>query len=248
VRKKIKIISSTSLIQGLKSGQFFTNLANITIFPSLVDDKTKDLKDVFIHIYDDNQKIDKIIVAKKGKILHTKEEKTGLESFKLYLNNGNIVNKGLENKNIEKILFDEYTLPISEKRFSYKASMKEIMMNKRELEYFINAGLEKAKAAGFDKKDYFNARYEYWNRINSPVLCLILTFLGFSFGVTGNRGRSKNASGKAILVLIGYYVIYFAFVSAARDGHIPVILCAIVPNLVLLVYGTKKYRSIDWLS
>lgn len=248
VRKKIKIISSTSLVQGLKSGQFFTNLRNITIFPTEVDEVSKDLKDVFLHIFDPDTEIDKIIVANKGKILHNKDEKTGIETFKLFLQDGNIVNKSSDNSELEKILFNEYELPISEQRFSYRTSMKEIMMNRSELNEFIDGGLDKAKKAGFDKKDYFNAKYEYWNRVNTPILCFLFTFLGFGLGITGNRGRSKGGSGKAILFLIGYYILYFAFVSGARDGSVPVILCVIIPNSILLFLAVKKYRSIDWVS
>lgn len=248
VRKKIKIISSTSLIQGLKSGQFFTSLDNVTIFPSEVDEVTKDLKDVFLHIFDGKKVTEKIIVAKEGKILHKKDEKTGVESFKLFLKNGNIVTKGADNVNLEKILFEEYTLPISEKKFSYRTSLKEIMMNKAELDLFIANGLKKAEAAGFSKREYFNATYEYWNRINTPMLCLLLTFLGFGLGVTGNRGKSKNSSGKAIMFLIGYYILYFGTVSGARDGNIPVVLCAIIPNIVILFFAVRTYRRVDWLS
>ncbi len=248
VRKKIKIVSSSSLIQGLKSGQFFTKLPNITIFPTEFDEKTKNLKQVFLHMYDDNNKLDKIIVARTGKIIHKKDETTGIEIFKLNLKNGNIVNIRSRNLDTEKILFDEYILPISEKRFSYKTSMKEIMMNKEELNKFIGDGLEKAKAKGFKAKDYFNARYEYWNRINTPILVLIFTFLGFGLGITGSRGKSRNSSGKAILYLVGYYVLYFAMVSQARDDNIPVILVAVIPNIVLLVFAIRAYRRVDWLS
>lgn len=248
VRKKIKIISSTSLIQGLKSGQFFTSLDNITIFPSEVDEATKDIKEIFLHIYDPSEEITKVIIAKKGKIIHNKDENSGLESFKLFLKNGSIVNRDKDNKEIEKILFDEYELPISEKRFSYKTSTKEIMMNHSELNTFIVGGLEKAKQMGFKAKDYFNARYEYWNRINTPILCLILTFLGFGLGITGNRGKGKNSSGKAILYLIGYYILYFGFVSMAKDNKVPVVLVAIVPNLVLSAFAIRMYRRVDWLS
>lgn len=248
VRKKIKIVSSASLIQGLKSGQFFTRLRNITIFPSFVDEVSKEFKDIFLHIYDDDNKVEKIIVAKTGKVLHSKDEKTGIESFKLHLLNGNIVNKGLNGNVIEKVIFEDYNLPISEKRFDYSTSKKEIMMSKNELETFIDGGLEAAKKAGFRKKDYFNAKYEYWNRINTPLLCVLFTFLGFGLGITGNRGKSKNQSGKAILALIGYYLIYFTIVSSARDGNVPVILCVIIPNALLLGYAVKSYRGIDWLS
>jgi len=248
VRKKIKIISSTSLIQGLKSGQFFTSLRNITIFPSQVDEKTKDIKDIFLHIFDEKNAVEKTIVAREGRILHKKDEKTGIESFKLFLKDGNIVTKNDGAINLEKILFNEYTLPISEKRFSYRTSVKEIMMNKLELETFINGGIEKALKGGFSKREYFNATYEYWNRFNTPIMCLILTFLGFGLGVTGNRGKSKSSSGKAILILIGYYILYFGTVSAARDGVVPVVLCAIIPNLVMFAYSIRIYRRVDWLS
>ena len=248
VRKKIKIISSTSLIQGLKSGQFFTSLDNITIFPSKVDEQTKDIEEIFLHIFEPQTTTNKVIVAKSGKIIHDKNEKTGLESFKLFLKNGSIINRDSENNDIEKILFKEYELPISEQRFNYRTVTKEIMMNHAELVDFINGGVEKAVERGFKEKDYFNARYEYWNRINTPILCLILTFLGFGLGVTGNRGRGKNSSGKAILLLIGYYIIYFAFVSQAKDDKIPVILCALVPNFLLLLVGIRFYRRVDWLS
>ena len=248
VRKKIKIISSTSLIQGLKSGQFFTKLSNITIFPSQVDEQTKELEEIFLHIFEPQTSTNKVIVAKSGKIIHDKNEKTGLESFKLFLKDGSILNRDKENKDIEKILFQEYELPISEQRFNYRTVTKEIMMNHAELVNFIEGGLDKALEMGFKEKDYFNARYEYWNRINTPILCLLLTFVGFGLGVTGNRGRGKNSSGKAILILIGYYIIYFAFVSQAKDDKIPVILTAIIPNLLLLIVGIRLYRKVDWLS
>ena len=248
VRTKIKIISSTSLIQGLKSGQFFTNLPNVTIFPVEVNEQTKEMTDIFLHIYDTNNQLEKIIVAEKGKVLHSKDEKSGVESFKLLLNDGNIVNKDAQGSDLEKILFEEYLLPISEKRFSYQTSVKEIMMNRSELSSFINGGLEEAKKQGFNKKEFLNAKYEFWNRVNTPLLCLLLTFVGFGLGVTGNRGRSKNSSGKAIIILIGYYLIYFTIVSASRDDTLPVVLCVVIPNLLLLGVGIKNYKNIDWLS
>ncbi len=248
VRRKIKILSSTSLVQGLKSGQFFTHLRNITIFPSEVDEITKEMQDIYLHIFDDEQKLEKVIVAKYGKIIHEKNEKTGVEKLSLELKEGNITNIASQHKETEKILFDKYLLPISEQRFSYQTSMKEIMMSKEELNNFIAGGLEEAKKDGFDKKDYFNATYEYWNRLNTPILCLILTFLGFTLGVTGNRGKGKGSSGKAILYLIGYYIVYFSIVSAARDGSIPIALCAIIPNLILIGFSFKTFRKMDWLS
>tara|TARA_Y100000768_G_C23991267_1_gene693513 strand:- start:7185 stop:8147 length:963 start_codon:yes stop_codon:yes gene_type:complete len=248
VRKKIKIISSASIIQGLKSGQFFTRLPNTTIFPTEMNENTKEFKDIFLHIFDNKNNVDKVIVAKSGKILHKKDESTGIESFKLLLRDGNIVNESQVSNDIEKILFKEYLLPITEKRFSYKTSMKEIMMNQQELESFIDGGLKAAEKKGFDKKDYINANYEYWNRLNTPIICVLLTFVGFGLGVSSNRGKSKGASGQAIMILIGYYFVYFALVSIARDGKLPFYIAMLIPLSFLLFLGIKKYRAMDWQS
>jgi lipopolysaccharide export LptBFGC system permease protein LptF len=247
VRKKIKIISSASLIQGIKSGQFFTAIPNITMFPGEMDEETLELKDVFLHMYNTKEKEDKIIWANKGKILHEKNENTGLETFRIKLQDGNISSFNPEN-DLEKILFKEYELPISEQRFSYKPSTKEIMMSKAELKNLIDGGLEKAQERGFKKKLFFNAKYEYWNRYNTPVLCLLLTFLGFGLGITGNRGKSKNSSGKAILYLIGYYFVFFSLVNVARDGNMNVIIAMLIPNVLLFIAGYRVYKNVDWLS
>ena len=247
VRKKIKIISSASLIQGIKSGQFFTAIPNITLFPKEMDEETLEINDVFLHMYSEGQKQDKVIWAQSGQILHDKNEETGIETFKIQLNDGNITSFNPEN-DVEKILFKEYELPISEKRFDYRPSTKEIMMSKKELETLIDGGLKKALKKGIKKKLFFNAKYEYWNRFNIPLLCILLTFLGFGLGITGNRGKSKNSSGKAILYLIGYYVVFFSLVNISRDGKMNVILSMFIPNLILFITSFRVYRNVDWLS
>lgn len=248
VRKKINIISSTSLIEGIKSGQFFTNIPNITMFPGKVDEVTKELSDVYLQIYLPKQKREKVIFAKTGKIIYEKNEATGIESFNLQLNIGNISDLDSEGKRVEKTLFNEYILPISEQRFSYNPSTKEIMMTKVELEDFISGGLKAALAKGFNKKTYFNARYEYWNRLNTPLLVVLLTLVGFGLGVKATRSRGKNSSGRAIMILIGYYVVFFSLVSSARDGNIPVALSMIIPAVGLLGISWKLYKDLDWQS
>ena len=126
--------------------------------------------------------------------------------------------------------------------------MKEIMMNFDELTLFIDNGLKSALENGFDKKDYVNAKYEFWNRINTPLLCLLLTFVGFGLGITGTRGRGKNSGGKAILILIGYYIVYFGLVGNARGGSFPILVAVIVPGVLLFLYGLKLYKTLDWRS
>lgn len=247
VRKMIKRMSSSSLIEGIKSGQFFTKIENITLFTGEVDEQSKELERVFLHIVEPGQKAERAIFSEKGKILYDRDETTGLESFKLSLQNGNILETDMNGVNqVRKILFESYVLPISEKRFNYKPVTKEIMMNRQELRAFIDAGLEAALQKKFKKKDYFNAKYEYLNRLITPILCVLLTFLGFSLGVKGNRGRSTHSSGKSILIIIIYYVAYFSMISVARDGVLPIEVALALPILGLFLYGIKLYRNLDW--
>lgn len=246
VRAMIKKMSSTSLIEGIKSGQFFTKIENITLFASKVEEESKDLEKVFLYVYEPGQDSERIIFGEKGKILYEKDEETGLESFKLSLQNGNILERDESGNKIQKILFDDYDLPISEKRFNYKPVTKEIMMNKGELEKFIADGLEAAQKKKFKKKDYFNAQYEYWNRMLTPILCVLLTFIGFSLGVRGTRGRAKHGTGKAILIMIGYYIAYFSMISVARDGTLPLNIALLIPFVGLLLYGIKLFKNLDW--
>ncbi|MEX1099931.1 MAG: LptF/LptG family permease, partial [Bacteriovoracaceae bacterium] len=106
VRKKIKILSSASLIQGIKGGKFFTSIPNVTIFPASMDSETLELSDIFLHIYEPGQVLDKVIWANNGKILHSKNPATGIETFKLFLSDGNITSFQSGEEDVEKILFE----------------------------------------------------------------------------------------------------------------------------------------------
>lgn len=248
VRQAFNKISSKSLIDGIKSGQFFTSLPNITLFAETVEEPSKKLKNVFLQIYNSSERKEKIILANSGQVLYTKNEQTGIESFKLKLNNGNIFEVDKQGNNSEKILFEEYLLPISEKRFSNRPSTVEIMMNKKDLLEFIEAGEAAALKNKFTKNTYFNARYEYWNRLITPVLCVVLTFLGFCLGVKSNRSRGKNNSARAILILIVYYITYFGMISICRDQKFPLYIGLFLPILGLTLYSIKEYSKLDWQS
>lgn len=247
LRRDIKIISSASLIQGIKSGQFFTSIPNVTLFAQKIDEKTKELEDVFLQIYNPSKQEEKVIKAKTGKIIHKKDESTGLEVFKLLLNNGNILSKN-KSGDMEKVLYEEYSLPISSQKFSYTPSTKENMMSGSELRSFINDGLDNAKKRGLSKKVYVNAIYQFWNRLNIPLLVIAFTFLGFSLGVKSTRSRGQNSNSKAILCLIGYYAIFFSFVSMGKSEKIPMFMAVIFPTILIFFYAHRVYRKLDWQS
>lgn len=248
LRHKIVKLSSSSLIAGLNSGQFFTTIPSVTIFPEKYDEQTGSLESIFLHVYNKSAKEEKIIFAKQGKLIHEKNDATGVEILNLLLIDGNITNVGSDSENLEKILFQNYLFPMSEKRYSYKFATRETMMDLSEIRTFIDGGLKTALKNGYKKKDYFNAKYEYWNRFVTPIICIIFTFLGFCLGLRGSRSHSKNSSGKAILYLVGYFFVYFGFVSVARGGEISVPLLLFTAPAILLFISFRFFKKIDWNS
>ena len=161
---------------------------------------------------------------------------------------GNII--GQEDEiNLEKILFKKYIYPITQKQFKDRFNLKETMLTSKELEGVLKMTEEQAKSKyGFNKKEFFSARYEYWNRKNGALICLVFCFLAFTLGITGNRGKTKNAGLTGLLCLIVYYVLYFSLVSVAKNQIVPVPVAVFIPATILFFIGIKFYRNLDWQS
>lgn len=247
-REKTNFLSSNGLITGMKTGQFFTSIRNITLFPGSISEDNVNMENIFLHIYNKENQKEKIILAKEGELLHDKNEETAIESLRLKLKKGNIVESTMNDQDVEKILFEEYVLPISEKKFSSRIRTRETMLNRVELKKLIDDGPTKALKRGFGRNDYFNAKYEYWNRLNTPLICLLFTFVGFALGVKGNRSRGRNSGFLGIMILIGYYVLFFSGISIARSSNIPLPLTLGLPALVLAATAYYHYSRLDWQS
>lgn len=247
-RKKVNFLSSSGLITGMKTGQFFTKIKNITMFPGKMSEDNVNMENIFLHIYDNKSQKEKIIFAKEGEMLHDKNEQTAIESLRLKLKKGNIVESTMVDPSLEKILFEEYTFPISEKKFSSRVRTRETMLNRIELKHLIDEGPVRALKRGFDRNDYFNAIYEYWNRLNTPIICILFTFIGFSLGIKGNRSRGRNTGFIGIMILIGYYTLFFSGVSVARSGVLSVAVSMAIPAIILFLTAYYFYRKLDWQS
>jgi lipopolysaccharide export LptBFGC system permease protein LptF len=246
-RLKVNYLTSSGLLAGIKEGQFFTMIPNLTLFASKSTKYGRNLGEVFLHL-NENAESNRVIFAERGELIFERSQETLSEKLTLTLYNGNIVARS-KGKDIEKILFKKYIFPISKQQFDDQFSIKETMLTSEELKGVLTmTEAEAEKAYDFNKKEFFNAKYEFWNRKNGAFICFIFCFLGFTLGVTGNRGKSKNSGLLGLMCLVIYYGMYFSLVSVAKKGTLPIPVAVFLPAAVMTVLGVLFYRKLDWQS
>lgn len=247
-KQKLNYLTSSGLLAGIKEGQFFTLIPNLTLFASKSTKYGRNLEEVFLHLQENPQST-KVIFAEKGELIFEREPNSLTEKLTLILYDGNIVGQA-KGTDQEKILFSKYIFPISQQQFEDRLSIKETMLSSKELEGVLKMTPEEAeKIYKFNKKEFFNAKYEYWNRKNGAFICFIFCFLGFTLGVTGsNRGKGRNSGLVGLMCLILYYGLYFSLVSFAKKGTIPIPIAVFLPMMVMAGLGIWFYRKLDWQS
>lgn len=246
-RQKINYLTSSGLLAGIKEGQFFTMIPNVTMFANKATKYGRNLEDVFVHL-NESATAQKVIFAKRGELLFERSPETLQEKLTLTLFEGNIVGRSKET-DLEKILFEKYVFPISQSQFDERFTIKETMLTSSELEGVLKMTEEQARTTyGFSKKEFFNAKYEFWNRKNGALICFVFCFLGFTLGITGNRGKSKSSGLVGLMCLLIYYGLYFSLVSLAKKATIPIPLAVFFPVIVMTGLGFWFYRKLDWQS
>ena len=247
-KRKVNYLTSSGLLAGIKPGQFFTLIPGLTLFSTSATKYGRNLEEVFLHLQDKKAGSDRVIFASRGELLFERDATSLTEKLTLTLFDGNITGQNAENE-IEKIIFSKYIFPVSQSQFKDRFSVKETMLSSAELETLLDMSFEEAKAKyNFNKKEFFNARYEYWNRKNGAFIVFIFCFLGFTLGITGTRGKSKNAGLIGITCLIIYYGLFFSLVSLANKQQIPIQLAVFTPAVIMGLIGMNFYRKLDWQS
>jgi len=243
-KKKINYLTSSGLLAGIKEGQFFTMIPNVTLFADKATQYGRNLENVFLHLNQSQEK--KTIFAQRGELIFERSAETLNEKLTLKLYNGNITS--IDKKDdLEKILFKEYIFPITQNQLNDRVSLKETMLSSKELAEVLKMSPEEAeKLYRFDKRDLFNARYEFLNRKNGAFICLVFCLIGFSLGISGNRGKKKNSALLAISMLVIYYVLFFGLVTFVKKGQIPAFVGVFTPSVVLTLIGLKLFKGLDW--
>ena len=247
-KRKVNYLTSSGLLAGIRPGQFFTLIPGLTLFAAKSTKYGRNLEEVFLQIKDHKTNDERVIFAAKGELIFERDATSLIEKLTLTLLDGNIIGQNHKNE-MEKIIFSKYIFPVSQSQFQERFSIKETMLTSKELEGVLKMSYEEAeKVYRFNKKEFFNAKYEYWARKNGALVILVFCFLGFTLGVTGTRGKSKNSGFIGILCLIGYYGLFFSLVSLANKGKIPVQLAVFFPASFMALLGAWFYRKLDWQS
>lgn len=247
-KRKVNYLTSSGLLAGIRAGQFFTLIPGLTLFATRSTKYGRNLEEVFLQIKDVKTQDDRVILAARGELLFERDPSSLIEKLTLTLFDGNIIGQNDKNE-IEKIIFSKYIFPVSQSQFKDRFSVKETMLTSKELEVVLKMSFEEAeKVYKFNKKEFFNAKYEYWSRKNGALIIFIFCFLGFTLGITGTRGKAKNSGFIGILCLMLYYGLFFSLVSLANKDHIPVQLAVFFPACVMMMIGVWFYKKLDWQS
>lgn len=254
-------LTSQGNMTDIKSGQFFTEIPDVTLFAEKVTDGGTKLQDVFILQKKKNDE-EQVIFAQRGALIKQPVGQLRTPTLRLHLEEGNIVKFNKKGESVEKIIFGEYDFPVVSGGLLPGFVTKDSMRSNAELKRVINkrkvrldefAKKEKLTREEQDKKNGILERLpkselEYWSRFNTPLQVLIFIFLGFSLGIKKGRGRTKNSGSLGLFYLLGYYILFFGGVSVARKGNVPAWLVVYLPTLLSVFLGTYLYRRLDWQS
>ena len=251
-------LTSAGMLTSIKSGQFFTDIPNATLFAESVTDDGNNFDRVFLHLNDKNKNEQRIIMSSKGSLIKIYADQWHAPSLRLHLIDGNIIKMDQEGKEAEKVLFKEYDFPIFSSDITLELLNKDSMKTNLELDQLIaekklkyneavktNSSADKIKDL---KITYFRTQVELFSRYAVFPQIVLFIFLGFSLGIRRGRGAGGHSSSKAIFILLSYYLIYFFFISMANKSKLDPAIANFGPSLFLFFLSYKYYRDLDWIG
>lgn len=260
-RNTLVSLTSDGVLADIRSEVFFTDIPRVTLFAQQVSDDGEKLKEVFLHLRDQEGAAERVIHAKRGVLLKESRGEWRSASLRLFLEEGNMVRVDSETGSLEEIIFETYDFPITVGDFSQNLVAKDSMMTNQELRTEMEenrleiaklqseAAVEKVNELNFLIQQYFRTQLEYWTRLNTPLQCLLFIFMGFCFGIKKSRGGSGRFSTIfALGSLVTYYVIFFLGVSFVKKGSFDPMLAVGLPTLILFLVVMLFYRKLDWQS
>ena len=261
-RNTILKLTSTGMLTSIKSGQFFTDIPNVTLFAESVNDDGDSFENVFLHLRGDSVGVESVIFAKKGALVKLFADESHAPSLRLNLSSGNIIKIDQKSEQTEKILFEQYDFPVFSTDFSSSILDKDSMKSNAELLVTIKRKSEdlqklyetKAKHSDFAqkkkemKKSLAKSEIEFYARFLTIPQVVLFVLLGFSLGIKNGRGPSSNNTFKAIVILLSFYALYFFLISMAQRGFLSSIFVPSVPILFLFIVSFFYFKKLDWVA
>jgi lipopolysaccharide export system permease protein len=251
-------LTSAGMLTSIKSGQFFTDIPNATLFAEDVTDDGNNFKAVFLHVIDKTKLEQRIIFAQTGSLIKIYADEWHAPSLRLHLNDGNIIKMDELGTQVEKVLFKEYDFPIFNSDYISTMLDKDSMKTNSELVKIIEQKKIKYNEAQALKKDaaeinelkkgFYKTQVELYSRYATVPQILLFVFLGFSLGIKRNRGSGGNNSPRALIILISYYIVYFFLISLAQKATLDPFIANFLPSAILFIIAFYFYKKLDWIS
>jgi lipopolysaccharide export system permease protein len=249
-------LTSAGMLSHINSGQFFTDIPNLTLFAGNVSNDGNNFKEIFLHVIDKDKLEQRIIFAQSGSLIKIYADQWHAPSLRLHLKLGNIVKMNELGTQLDKILFNEYDFPVFNSEITMIMLDKDSMKTNLELLKIIDQ--KKIKLSnGIStnvnellemKKTYYKTQIELYSRYASVLQILLFVFLGFSLGIKRGRGSSGSNSVQALIILIIYYIIYFFFISLAQKTVIYPLVAIFIPSVLVFFIALHFYKKLDWNS
>lgn len=258
-KNTVVMLTSVGMLSSIKSGQFFTDIPNATLFAEKVENDGDTFTNVFLNLSDKNKNEQKIIFASRGKLIKIYEDEWHAPSLRLHLTQGNIVHFNDDGEQLEKILFEEYDFPIFNSDLATKLMDKDSMKTNAELreimEHKKNDWLKSSLDMSLSKDDllekkrtYYHTSNEYYSRFVTMFQIVLFVCVGFTLGIKKGRGHARQNSIRAGLVLFGYFALYFLLIGISQKGKLAPVVANFSPSIFLLVVFIKYYKDLDWAS
>lgn len=250
-------LTSSGMLNSIKSGQFFTDIPNATLFAENVTDDGNNFNEVFLHLSNKERTEQRIIFAKTGSLIKIYADEWHAPSLRLHLKDGNIIKYDVTGKQVEKVLFQEYDFPVFNSDFATAMLDKDSMKSNAELVRSIDQkkvnyekALKENKLKPNEIKDlkltYYRTKVELFSRYASIPQIILFIFMAFSLGIKKGRGGGGHGTAKALILLISFYLVYFFLISLAQKGNLVPEVANFAPSILFTFVGLYYYRKLDW--
>ncbi|MBC7430265.1 MAG: LptF/LptG family permease [Bacteriovorax sp.] len=255
-------LTSKGMLTRIQSGHFFTDIPNATLFAEGVSTEGDNFTNIFIHVKEKSSGEERIIFANHGSLIKLYADGWHAPSLRMHLTEGNIAKLSISGEQIEKILFHEYDFPIFSADFASEMLDKDSMKTNRELKNAIEKRqkdyvfLERTPPANPEEvNSRKNARHlitksriEYFARFITFPQIVLFVLLGFSLGIKNVRGGGGNNTIRAIIILLGYYGLYFLCLSFAQKELISATVASFAPSVILTCVAVYYFKKLDWVG